>query len=337
MRSGWRVTLLALAALLAVVPVAGAHGGKGPLVASDYRAEIRSVTPVVAGLRVAVLENDARLQLVAPPGRTVIVLGFAGEPFLRVGPGGVFVNDLSPQAHTVRMAARGAPIVLDPAATPRWRRIGDGPAATWHDHRLAPPVAADAPPGVHGRISIGLVVDGRRGAIEGVRVLGAATHLPLLVALIAAIALVGLVLPHRLRPTAVPVLAAVAAAAMGATAAGAAIAGPRSTLATVLAVVAATVIACVLPVTLAAVPGRHRLLVAGCGGLTAAFLGAGQAAALAHSFANSALPSVWVRALTVVAIGCGLAAALAAARALPWAAWWRNEAGDRPPGATSAS
>jgi hypothetical protein len=44
-----------------------------------------------------------------------------------------------------------------------------------------------------------------------------------------------------------------------------------------------------------------------------------------------------VRALTVVAIGCGLAAALAAARALPWAAWWRNEAGDRPPGATAAS
>ena len=306
-----------------VAPVA-AHGGRGPLVAGDYRATVR-VVPLIADLRVAVLEGDSRVWLRAPTGRTIIVEGFAGEPFLRVTDSGVWVNDRSPQAHVVGMARVASPMSLDPATTPSWRRIGDGPIAVWHDHRLAPPVDPSSTGDAVGQFTIPLRVDGVADELVGVRVHGTPPPLALLLGAVGLIGLAGLLAPSRGRIAVATTLATAAAGAMAAAGTANAIAGPHSTLATGVAVAAVLGIVVFLPFFVAAAPARWRPPLAGLSGLTAAFLAAGESAVLAHPFANSALPSVAVRALVVVAIGGGLASAAATARVLPWRAWWSSE------------
>jgi len=46
----------------------------------------------VAGLRIEAIDAGARLRLRNATGQEVVVLGYAGEPYLRVGPAGVFEN-----------------------------------------------------------------------------------------------------------------------------------------------------------------------------------------------------------------------------------------------------
>jgi hypothetical protein len=81
------------------------------------------------------------------------VLGYRLEPYLRVGPDGVFENRRSPSTYTnkFRTAPASIPPEFDPQAPPEWRRIGDGPSAGWHDHRAhwtgPDPPAVKARPG----------------------------------------------------------------------------------------------------------------------------------------------------------------------------------------------
>jgi hypothetical protein len=66
-----------------------------------------------------------------------MVLGYAGEPYLRVGPAGVFENRRSPATYLNRARINPAPPPPDASADaqPLWHRIGDGDTVTWHDHR----------------------------------------------------------------------------------------------------------------------------------------------------------------------------------------------------------
>jgi hypothetical protein len=131
--------VLALAGLLVV-------GGAGPAQAhvigvggraSNYRTEDLEVTPPVPGLTVRVLEAGNQLELINHSGQEVVVLGYRSEPYLRVGPAGVYENQRSPSAYANRYAnpPKRSPTGLDPAAPPRWRRIRNRPEAVWHDHR----------------------------------------------------------------------------------------------------------------------------------------------------------------------------------------------------------
>jgi hypothetical protein len=89
---------LALVAVVLVAPPVGAHplGGVEP---SNYRARVLAVRPPVPGLRVEVVDAGTRLRLVNGP-RDVVVLGYQFEPWLRVGPRGVFENSRSPTLQT---------------------------------------------------------------------------------------------------------------------------------------------------------------------------------------------------------------------------------------------
>jgi hypothetical protein len=138
-RSG-RVGIVAVALLLLVVGQASpaqAHvvgiGGR----ASNYRTDVLDVTPLVPGLTVRVLEAGNQLELTNHSGQEVVVLGYRSEPYLRVGPGGVYENKRSPSAYANRFANAPSriPADLDPAAPPQWRRIATHPDAVWHDHR----------------------------------------------------------------------------------------------------------------------------------------------------------------------------------------------------------
>jgi len=96
-----------LAGLLLVVGGAGpaqAHvigiGGR----ASNYRTDILDVTPPTPGLTVRVLDAGNQLELTNHSEREVIVLGYRSEPYLRVGPTGVYENKRSPSAYANRFA-----------------------------------------------------------------------------------------------------------------------------------------------------------------------------------------------------------------------------------------
>ncbi|MFC3504770.1 hypothetical protein ACFOOK_27910 [Micromonospora krabiensis] len=146
------VAAAALAATLATAAPAAAHGADAPD-GTDYRTTVGGITPARDGLSVRAVEAGARLELTNRTGRPVEVIGYSGEPYLRVGPDGVFENTRSPATYLNRTLAGDTtlPAEADPAAPPSWRRVADGPTARWHDQRAlyresAPPAAVRAAP-----------------------------------------------------------------------------------------------------------------------------------------------------------------------------------------------
>ena len=149
---------LALIVLAAVVlaPGASAHPrAKG--YARGFQSKVLSVQPKVAGLAVIVVDGDDRLRVENESGTELLVLGYDGEPYLRIGPDGAFRNQRSPAAYLNRdrFARSAVPLDADPGARPLWRRVSSRPAWQWHDHRIqwmgsGPPAAVrDAPRATH--------------------------------------------------------------------------------------------------------------------------------------------------------------------------------------------
>ncbi len=137
--------LLALFAVVLVAPPAGAHslGGVEP---GNYRTRVLAVRPPVPGLSVEVVDAGSRLRLVNTGPADVVVLGYQAEPWLRVGPRGVFENSRSPTVAMAgpRRADSPAPAAADPAAPASWRQVDPGRSVAWHDHRAH--WEADEPP-----------------------------------------------------------------------------------------------------------------------------------------------------------------------------------------------
>ena len=63
----------------------------------NFRSELDGIEPPVPGLDVQVLNYDDSLQLQNETGKTVVVDGYEGEPYVRISPDGtVEVNTRSP-------------------------------------------------------------------------------------------------------------------------------------------------------------------------------------------------------------------------------------------------
>lgn len=153
-----RLGIFALLALMAPA-AASAHVRTG-IVAVDYRASVFPLPPVLqAALAARVYRGDQALGITVHTGHTVVVFGYAGEPFLRVTPAGVAVNASSPTA-----AATGLLRALSSARTARgWHPVSRGRGAVWHDARVR-----GLPPGLRQRRwAVPLAVDGRRSLLEG--------------------------------------------------------------------------------------------------------------------------------------------------------------------------
>lgn len=146
-RLGWIVVLAVAAVLLGASPAA-AHTGDdgGP---TNYRTVIERVRPHPSGLSVRSVDLSSQVELRNRTGRTVVVLGYEDEPYLRIDGRGVFVNRRSPAAYlnTTRDGKTEVPAAADASARPRWERIGGGTTARWHDHR-SHWMASDDPPAV---------------------------------------------------------------------------------------------------------------------------------------------------------------------------------------------
>ncbi|MDX6561966.1 MAG: hypothetical protein QOD65_1780 [Gaiellales bacterium] len=169
-----RAALLAAVALASIAPSAAAHGGGG----TGYRSAVTTITPATPGLTVRVLEDDDQLTLTNNTGKTVIVLGYENEPYLRIrARGGIDVNSLSP-ASTLNINRYGhvtLPPNADARAAPRWQRIGNDSSYTWHDHRIRwmstidPPAVRNARSSRHHIFNwvVPLRLDGTRVAVTG--------------------------------------------------------------------------------------------------------------------------------------------------------------------------
>jgi hypothetical protein len=135
-----RVALVAATgAVLAIVVTAqpaAAHGAGG-VEPSNFETTVDATTPRVSGLTVRPIDLGNELELRNNTGDDVVVIGYQGEPYLRVGPGGVFENRRSPATYLNRSRDGKTPVPADadPAAEPEWNRIASGTVARWHDHR----------------------------------------------------------------------------------------------------------------------------------------------------------------------------------------------------------
>jgi hypothetical protein len=150
-----RAGLVAGLALLLVGAAAGpaaAHAVGTGTEASNYRTTIHGIDQGTPGISVRAVAGGL-LELTNRSGQEVLVLGYRLEPYLRIGPSGVFENQRSPSTYTnrFRTAPASIPSEFDPQAAPQWKRIGDGPSAGWHDHRAhwtgRDPPAVTANPG----------------------------------------------------------------------------------------------------------------------------------------------------------------------------------------------
>jgi hypothetical protein len=143
---------LAAATLVAAIlaPGAGAHYGTGKL---GYRSTITEVEPRMVGLRFKILYGDDQVWLDNRSGKTVVIKGYSGEPYLRFSPRGIFVNIKSPSGYLNedRYARAQVPKSANAKAAPQWEKLAGGDSWAWHDHRIhymsptPPPQIKDAP------------------------------------------------------------------------------------------------------------------------------------------------------------------------------------------------
>ena len=146
------VVLLGVLATLAVAGPASAHVGGGAA-GSDFDGRVTAVRPELPGVTVRVLQFGDDLELVHRSGTEVVVPGYQDEPYLRIGPDGVWRNQRSPATYINldRYARITLPGKADPRAEPEWVQLSTEPQYVWHDHRthwmtqgqLPPAVAAD--------------------------------------------------------------------------------------------------------------------------------------------------------------------------------------------------
>jgi len=128
------VLAVVLAAAL-VAPGAEAHFGTGKL---GYRSTIRAVEPPMPGLDLKVLYGDDQMQLENRTGKTIVIEGYGGEPYLRYGPNGIAVNVNSPAGYLNqdRYGQATVPKTATVKARPNWQKLAGGEKWAWHDHRI---------------------------------------------------------------------------------------------------------------------------------------------------------------------------------------------------------
>jgi hypothetical protein len=115
---------------------------------------VLSVRPEVPGLSVRILQFGDALELINRTDREVLVPGYSDEPYLRIGPDGVWRNAHSPATYINldRFGRTSLPARADAAAEPAWEQVSTEPHYVWHDHRthwmsenLLPPAVVAAP------------------------------------------------------------------------------------------------------------------------------------------------------------------------------------------------
>ncbi len=157
-------------------PTAGAHGGADDRWETNYLTELAGVEGDAGGVDAEVVELGRRIEVTRTTAGEVLVIGYAGEPYLRLDADGVWENVNSPSLYLNRdrFASTAPPPTATGDAVADWRLASAGRSVRWHDHRAhwmatVPPPAVAADPGrrqqIEGDHRIELRVDGRPVAL----------------------------------------------------------------------------------------------------------------------------------------------------------------------------
>jgi hypothetical protein len=121
--------------------------------ATRFRAAVTSVTPADPDLTVTCTADGQLLQVSYKGPDVVVIAGYGGEAYLRIGPSGVDENERSPSVWlNTNRAMAGAPDYATALLAPAWRHVLADRTVAWHDRRLqwvgtGPPLPALADPG----------------------------------------------------------------------------------------------------------------------------------------------------------------------------------------------
>ena len=173
MRRGLLLAAFALAAVL-VAPGAEAHYNTARL---GYRSKVVAVKPAIPGVRLRVLFGDDQISLNNGSGKTIVIEGYNGEPYLRFSRDGIYVNNNSPSVYLNldRYAKTKPPKSANPNARPKWEKLISGHIWAWHDHRahwmstIPPPQISAAPRKPHHiwNWKVPATANGKRFFIDG--------------------------------------------------------------------------------------------------------------------------------------------------------------------------
>lgn len=141
--------------LTGLVVAPAAAGDSSSPDAAYYRSTVSAIQPAVPGLEVSVGAKDGLVMLVNHTGKTVTVVGYGNEDYLRISPSGVEENTNSltsainaSQSLDKLPASSAAGLTQQPA---HWVSRSDQPTASWRDYRVLwtnkqrPPIVADDP------------------------------------------------------------------------------------------------------------------------------------------------------------------------------------------------
>jgi hypothetical protein len=160
LRSPIRAVLAAVIGLLLVgASAAPALADDGSPDAGYFVSSVTQVRPAVPGLQVSV-DAQGRISVVNHTTQTVVVIGYAGEDYLRIGPSGAEENTASLSS---AINSRQGKDPLPPQAgggatkqaTAHWVKRTDQPSFSWRDYRALwtsqqrPPIVLEDPHGVH--------------------------------------------------------------------------------------------------------------------------------------------------------------------------------------------
>lgn len=129
------LSILAATLLLVTAAPAFAHGRGSD--ATNYDSRV-TLAPPLDGVTWQVYGGDELLWLENESDTELLVYGYADEPYLRIGPGGVSENRNSEATYLNRdrLAQVDVPESVDPDAEPDWVRLSSEPRFAWHDHRI---------------------------------------------------------------------------------------------------------------------------------------------------------------------------------------------------------
>jgi hypothetical protein len=138
-RSTWRSVVCAVLGVLWLIGVsafpASAHLALGQ--PGHFRTTVTGLRPATAGLGVSATAAGNLLAVTNDTHETVTVLGYKGEPYLRLTGTRVWENMRSPTTYQNQtMTIRSAPAGADATASPQWRVVSWSDRAEFHDHRV---------------------------------------------------------------------------------------------------------------------------------------------------------------------------------------------------------
>jgi hypothetical protein len=140
--------LAIVAALLLLTATPASAHGVGGLQPSNYETTVDGLRPPVPGIHVRAVDFTSKIELRNDTNREVTVVGYQNEPYLRIGPRGVWQNARSPAVFLNRSQTptRSAPHdQYDPEAKPQWVKVSSAPVRSWHDHRTHLMTTEDPP------------------------------------------------------------------------------------------------------------------------------------------------------------------------------------------------